>query len=467
MAQKYRKHDVRGRIQQAFDYLCRRMPSIAFHTLGCKLNFSETSTLARQFSEAGWTKTDFFAPADVYLINTCSVTENADRECRQIVHRAIHHNPEATVIVVGCYAQLKPDAVADIPGVSLVLGASQKFDVLKYLDQQKLQQAQLVMACEIDTVSEFIPSHSSGDRTRVFLKVQDGCDYSCTFCTIPMARGKSRSDSIDNVIKRALKVKDQGAREIVFTGVNLGDFGIRDNSGRHQDRFTDLAYALENHPGLEGMRFRISSIEPNLITDELISLVAGSHRFMPHFHIPMQSGSDNILKAMRRRYLTGLYASKIERIRAFIPQAGIGADVITGFPGESDNEFRETLDFIRTLGLTYLHAFTYSERENTPAADLKNIVPVSIRKERTRMLRSLSDKLHRNFCLSQAGMSETVLFENENRDGNMHGYTRNYIRVSAPWDENLLNQPVTVRLEHLQPEGWMSATILSTSPVFA
>lgn len=451
----------------AFNYLCGRMPTIAFHTLGCKLNFSETSTLARQFLDVGWVKTEFSSFADVYLINTCSVTENADRECRQIVNRAIHANPEATVIVVGCYAQLKPDAIAEIPGVSLVLGAAQKFDVLKYVDQLQKQQEQLIMACDIDAVSEFIPSHSSGDRTRVFLKVQDGCDYTCTFCTIPMARGKSRSDTIENVIQRALTVKSQGAKEIVLTGVNLGDFGIRDESGRHQDRFFDLAYALETHPGLEKIRFRISSIEPNLITDDLIALVASSQRFMPHFHIPMQSGSDTILKGMRRRYLSGLYRSKIEKIRAMIPHAGIGADVITGFPGEGEGEFNETMKFISELGLTYLHAFTYSERENTPAAEMANAVPMNIRKERTRMLRGLSDKLQRNFCRSQENTLHQVLFENENKDGFMYGYTPNYIRVSAAWDPSLINQSCAVKLERLQPEGWMSAEILSYPAVYA
>lgn len=443
------------------------MPSIAFHTLGCKLNFSETSTLARQFLDAGWQKVAFSASADVYLINTCSVTENADKECRSIVNRAMQANPDAKVIVVGCYAQLKPAAIAEIPGVNLVLGASQKFDALKYLQQLDETNSNLVQACEIDSVTDFIPAHSSGDRTRVFMKVQDGCDYSCTFCTIPLARGRSRSDTIESVLRRAVEVKQSGAREIILTGVNLGDFGIRDASGRHQDKFVDLVKALDNDTLLEGMRFRISSIEPNLLTREIIEIVGKSERFMPHFHIPLQSGSDKLLRQMRRRYLSDLYRERIEMIHEFIPGAGIGADVITGFPGESDEDFLVTVNFLKDIDLTYLHAFTYSERENTPAADFGNSVPLAVRKVRTRVLRSLSDKFHRKFCAENEGLQDVVLFEQENKDGIMQGYTRNYIRVATPWNEQLVNAPVTVKLGRLQPEGWMSAEVVEPAAVYA
>jgi threonylcarbamoyladenosine tRNA methylthiotransferase MtaB len=441
------------------------MPSIAFHTLGCKLNFSETSTLARQFKDAGWDKVEFSSPADVYLINTCSVTENADKECRTIVHRAMQSNPEAKVIVTGCYAQLKPESILEIPGVNLVLGAAQKFDVLRYLNDLEDANSKLAQACEIDTVTDFIPAQSFEDRTRVFMKVQDGCDYSCTFCTIPLARGRSRSDTIPNVIRRAIEIKEKGAREIILTGVNLGDFGIRDEGGRHQDRFQDLVNALDETSALEGMRFRISSIEPNLLSESIIRTVAASKRFMPHFHIPLQSGSDEMLKKMKRRYLSPLYRERIEMIHSMMPNAGIGADVITGFPGETEEEFLKTVDFLKDLQLTYLHAFTYSERENTPAINYDGVVPINIRKDRTRMLRSLSDKFHRRFCAEQEGSEEVVLFEQENKDGRMLGYTRNYIRVSAPWDAHCINTPLKITIGKLQPEGWVDVVI--KEPAFA
>lgn len=450
-----------------FWYLCAPMPSVAFHTLGCKLNFSETSTLARQFRDAGWNKLEFSEAADVYLINTCSVTENADRECRSIVNRAMHANPDARVIVVGCYAQLKPEQIAEIPGVSLVLGAAQKFDVLKYLKELDETETNRVQACEIGSVQDFIPAHSSGDRTRVFMKVQDGCDYSCTFCTIPLARGRSRSDTIQNVIDRAIKIKASGAKEIILTGVNLGDFGIRGEGNRHQDRFEDLVKALDEADELNEMRFRISSIEPNLLNQNIIERVARSDRFMPHFHIPLQSGSDAVLKKMRRRYLTAVYTNRLEMIHELIPHAGIGADVITGFPGETEEDFNLTLEFLRDAGLTYLHAFTYSERENTPAINYGNAVPLSVRKARTNELRSLSARLHRNFCASRQNTVEQVLFEEENRDGMMYGYTGNYIRVAAKWDAELINQPVEVKLGKLQSEGWMDVEISQTAEIEA
>ena len=437
------------------------MPTVAFHTLGCKLNFSETSTLAQQFRDAGWQKAGLHEPAEVYIINTCSVTENADKECRTIVKRALQSNPEGKIIIVGCYAQLKPEHIASIPGVNLVLGASEKFNVLQYIDSIDRTEGTQVMACDISSVNQFIPAQSSIDRTRVFLKAQDGCDYSCTFCTIPLARGKSRSDTIANVLLRATEAVEAGAREIILTGVNLGDFGIREAGDRHEDRFIDLVKAIETAPSLEGVRFRISSIEPNLLTNEVVELVASSKRFMPHFHIPMQSGSDDLLKAMRRRYNSTHYRQKIELIRRLIPHAGIGADVITGFPGETDEEFTKTLEFIRDLGLSYLHAFTYSERENTPAAVMDEAVPVFVRRERTRMLRNLSLKLNRSFCELNIGSTQHVLFEADNHDGNMYGYTPNYIRVSVPYNPELINEVVDVRLELLHAEGTVSAMLLN------
>lgn len=433
----------------------RPVKSVAFHTLGCKLNFAESSTLARQFKEAGWVKHDFPAPSDVYLINTCSVTENADRECRSVVNRALKSNPSARIIVVGCYAQLKPDAIAAIPGVSLVLGASEKFNVLQHLNHLDERTEASVMACEIGEVGSFISSWSSNDRTRTFLKVQDGCDYSCTFCTIPLARGRSRSDTIDGVINRIQNLVESGVSEIVLTGVNLGDFGIRDASGRHQDRFIDLARAIDQVEGLK--RVRISSIEPNLVIHELVELIAASDKFMPHFHMPLQSGSDEILGLMRRRYRSSLYRERVEYIRTLIPHASIGVDVITGFPGESDRHFEETYQFLHDLPVSYLHVFTYSERDHTPAALMKNEVPLSLRRERNQILRNLSLKKLHAFSVQYLGSVRPVLFEKEEAKGEMYGYTDNYIRVSAPYNAALTNRIIPCTLVEVGEGGTISA----------
>jgi threonylcarbamoyladenosine tRNA methylthiotransferase MtaB len=433
------------------------MQTVAFHTLGCKLNFSETSTIARQFKDAGWNKVDFSLPADVYVINTCSVTENADKECRTIVNRAMKLNSAGKVIVIGCYAQLKPEEIASINGVDLVLGASEKFNIMKYLNEVEKLDKGAVISCEIDDVNNFVSSHSSDDRTRVFLKVQDGCDYSCTFCTIPLARGKSRSDSVENVVRRVNEIVKTGVQEIVLTGVNLGDFGIDASNGKHASRFIDLAQALEKVEGLN--RIRISSIEPNLATDEVIELVSKSSNFMPHFHLPLQSGSDVLLKAMRRRYMCQLYKERVELIKTLMPYACIGVDVIVGFPGETEEHFLETYNFLNDLPISYLHVFTYSERNNTPANLMSGIVDVSVRKQRNKMLRSLSIKKQRAFYESQLNAEWPVLFETENHDGWMYGYSSNYIRVVAPYNESLINTIVNCRIAGLQPEGFAEVEI--------
>ncbi len=427
------------------------MQTVAFHTLGCKLNFSETSTLARQFKDAGWRKADFPGPADVYVINTCSVTENADRECRQIVNRAMASNPDGKVIVVGCYAQLKPQEIADMQGVDLVLGANEKFNVLQYLDNLQKQEHGNVISCEIEEVKNYISSYSSDDRTRVFLKVQDGCDYSCTFCTIPQARGMSRSDNVKNVIAQVEKIVASGAQEIVLTGVNLGDFGLSGENGSRAEKFIDLAKALENVTGLK--RVRISSIEPNLVTDEVIEHVSMSSKFVPHFHIPLQSGSDEMLKAMRRRYLRQLYVDRVTKIKSLMPNAAIGVDVIVGFPGETDELFNETVQFLKDLDISYLHVFTYSERANTPAVDMPGVVPINIRKQRNKVLRNLSLKKQRAFYESQVGSEWPVLFEAEKQEGLMYGYSSNYIRVATPYNEQLVNKIVSCKIIGVSSEG--------------
>ncbi len=437
----------------AYSLPLRRMNRVAFHTLGCKLNFSETSTLARQFKVAGWSKSDFSELADVYVINTCSVTENADKECRTIVNRAKQSNPDGKVVVVGCYAQLKPHEIASMPGVDLVLGAGEKFNILGFLSGLAVQDSAVVKACEIDDVNQFVSSWSSGDRTRTFLKVQDGCDYSCTFCTIPLARGRSRSDTVANVVEKAKELVREGVQEIVLTGVNLGDFGIRETAGKHDERFTDLAYALEQVEGLN--RIRISSIEPNLLTREVIELTAKSQKFMPHFHMPLQSGSNEILGKMRRRYQRELYQERVELIRTLIPHAAIGVDVIVGFPGETEQHFSETFDFLHSLPVSNLHVFTYSERENTPAAEMGGVVPVAERKERNRKLRNLSAKKLHDFTASHAGNIYPVLFEEELRNGRMYGYTSNYIRVAAPYQFDLVNRIIPCTLTDIGTDGFM------------
>jgi threonylcarbamoyladenosine tRNA methylthiotransferase MtaB len=407
----------------------------AFHTLGCKLNFSETSTIARQLQESGFDRVGFNEKADIYVINTCSVTENADRECRLIVNRALAQNPEAFIAITGCYAQLKPNDIAGIPGVDLVLGAKEKFNLTHYLENINKKETAVVMACEIDEVNHFEPSFSMSDRTRAFLKVQDGCDYNCSFCTIPLARGASRSDSIGHVLARIKELSASGIREVVLTGVNLGDFGKENPNMQRASNFTDLAKAIEEMD--LDIRIRISSIEPNLLNRSIIDLVAASKKFMPHFHIPLQSGSDRILKLMKRRYLTGLYAERISYIKNVIPDCCIGADVITGFPGESENDFLETCCFIESLDISYLHVFTYSERDNTPAASMPDTVGHGERKRRNKMLRILSEKKLKAFYNLQKGKVGNVLFESMDKDGMMTGYTGNYVKVRAPYNPQL------------------------------
>jgi threonylcarbamoyladenosine tRNA methylthiotransferase MtaB len=429
------------------------MKKVAFHTLGCKLNFSETSTIARLFEEQGYQKVEFKDPSDIYVINTCSVTANADKECKQIVKSALNVSPDAYVVVVGCYAQLKPEEIANIEGVDLVLGASEKFKLLNYLNDLSKKSKTEVYSCEIEEANFFVDSYSFGDRTRVFLKAQDGCDYNCSFCTIPLARGKSRSDSIENVVKNAHTIAKQDVKEIVLTGVNLGDFGNNANKegNRKQETFYDLVQELDKVEGIE--RFRISSIEPNLLKDGTIELVSRSKRFVPHFHIPLQSGSNKILKAMRRRYLRELYSDRVSKIKLLMPHCCIGVDVIVGFPGETDEDFLETYNFLNELNISYLHVFTYSERDNTLAKDMEDIVPIAIRKKRNKMLRILSAKKLRHFYEQHLGETRTVLFEGDNKEGFMHGFTDNYIKVKTPYDPDLINQLKEVYLKELDADG--------------
>jgi len=435
------------------------MKKVAFHTLGCKLNFAETSTISRQFRNAGWNKVEFPEPADVYVINTCSVTENADRECKSIVNKAMSANATAKVIIVGCYAQLKPEEIAKIKGVDLVLGATEKFNVLNYLNALEKQDVAQVMACEVSEANTFVSSWSSGDeRTRAFLKVQDGCNYNCSFCTIPLARGKSRSNTIENVLEQARELVASGIQEIVLTGINLGDFGIIDGSDKHEYKFYDLALALDKMEGLK--RIRISSIEPNLLSEEIIHLVATSEKWMPHFHIPLQSGSDEILAGMRRRYRRNLYEERVRLIKKIIPNASIGVDVIVGFPGETENHFMETFNFLMDLPVSYFHVFTYSERSNTLAETMAKVVPLHIRKERNKRLRNLSAKKLHDFTVQQLGGSFPVLFEHENNKGFLHGYTSNYIRVEHAFDESLINQVVDCNLREIASSGLAKAELI-------
>ncbi len=428
----------------------------AYHTLGCKLNFAETSTIARNLTEAGYAKVSFDEKADVYVINTCSVTENADRECKLHVKRAVKANPEGLVIVVGCYAQLKPEEIASIEGVDLVLGAREKFNINSYIsDLQKSNEAGTVHSCEIEDADFFVGSYSIGDRTRAFLKVQDGCDYKCTYCTIPLARGISRSDTIENVLHNAKEIADKGIREIVLTGVNIGDYGKGEfGNKRHEHTFLDLISELDKVKGIE--RIRISSIEPNLLKNESIELVSRSRSFVPHFHIPLQSGSDDLLKKMKRRYLTGLYSDRITKIREVMPHCAIGVDVIVGFPGETEEKFMETYDYLNSLPVSYLHVFTYSERENTEAAEMDGVVPVAERKKRNKMLRILSEKKKMKFYAEQLGKTLPVLWEHENKNGLMYGFTENYVRVQKPYDQNSVNQIERVKLQKIEECGNVS-----------
>jgi len=425
--------------------------SVAFHTLGCKLNFSETSTLSRQLEKEGFEKKAFTEKADIYVINTCSVTENADKECRQLVRRIQRQAPESFVVITGCYAQLKPKEIAEIPGVDLVLGASEKFNLVPHLANLTKGDATKICSCDIDTVTDFKSSYSVNDRTRTFLKVQDGCDYSCTFCTIPMARGKSRSDRIENVVADAQSLASKGVKEIVLTGINLGDFGKSEEGGKkHTENFFDLLKALEQETNMP--RYRISSIEPNLLTNEIIEFVAKSKRIMPHFHIPLQSGSDAVLKLMQRRYTRDLYQERVDLIKKIMPHACIGVDVIVGSPGETEDYFKESLEFIHALDIAYLHVFTYSERAATKALTIKPIVPMQERHERNKILRNLSYQKLQYFTESQRGATRKVLFESPKVDKEnegmlmLEGYTDNYIKVETPHRAEWSNQIIDWKL---------------------
>jgi len=426
------------------------MKTVAFYTLGCKLNFSETSTIGRLFTDAGYGVVDFTAGADVYVINTCSVTEHADKKCRKVVKEALKYAPHAYVTIVGCYAQLKPTEIAEIEGVDMVLGAAEKFRIVEYITDLTKQPKAVVHQQNIEKVNHnFIAAYSIGDRTRTFLKVQDGCDYPCTYCTIPLARGGSRSDTIENVISRARQIAESGVKEIVLTGVNLGDFGIR--NGEREDKFFDLVKALDDVEGIE--RIRISSIEPNLLSNEIIEFVSTSKRFVPHFHIPLQSGSNKILGLMRRRYQRELYTERVAKIKAVMPNCCIGVDVIVGFPGEKQEDFLDTYQFLNELDISYLHVFTYSEREQTAAAEMKGRVAGSTRADRSKMLHILSDKKRRAFYESQIGAVAEVLFEDDQKNGFMHGFTRNYVKVRAKYDPVMVNEIKMVKLVEFSAGG--------------
>ncbi|RYE22227.1 MAG: tRNA (N(6)-L-threonylcarbamoyladenosine(37)-C(2))-methylthiotransferase MtaB [Sphingobacteriales bacterium] len=427
---------------------------VAFYTLGCKLNYSETSGIGRLFTQAGYSTVDFTDTPDVYVINTCSVTENADKKCKKIVKEALKVSPNAYITIIGCYAQLKPKEIAEIPGVDMVLGAAEKFQLVDHITDLTKNPKAIVYNQPIIEANTFVPSYSFGDRTRTFLKVQDGCDYSCTFCTIPLARGASRSDTIENVLMQAGQIAASGVKEIVLTGVNLGDFGIRD--GQREDKFFDLVKALDEVEGIE--RIRISSIEPNLLTDEIIEFVATSKRFVPHFHIPLQSGSDKILGLMRRRYKRDLYVNRVAKIKTVMPDCCIGVDVIVGFPGETREDFIDTYNFLNDLNISYLHVFTYSERENTLAAEMTGTVPGSTRAERSKMLHILSDKKRRAFYQTQLNKTEEVLFEGDIKDGFMHGFTRNYVKIKAKYDPVLVNELKQVHLTNISPDGDVEVT---------
>ncbi len=437
--------------------------TVAFHTLGCKLNYSETSAIARQFEGAGYSAVKFQDGANIYVINTCSVTDFADRKCRKIVRQALRHSPDAFVVVTGCYAQLKPEEISEIPGVDLVLGAAEKFRILEYVDDiSKAPGKGMVNAGKIKEANVFTNAFSFGDRTRSFLKVQDGCDYKCTFCTIPLARGKSRSDEVANVVKNAQKIADLGVKEIVLTGVNIGDFGngtavIEGERPKKEAMFIDLIKELDKVEGVE--RFRISSIEPNLLTNEIIEFVAQSKRFVPHFHIPLQSGNNKQLRQMRRRYKKELYLEKVAKIKELMPHCCIGVDVIVGFPGETNEDFLETYNFINELAITYLHVFTYSERPNTPANEMENPVPVHIRRERNEMLRILSEKKKRHFYSQYIGQTRTALFEVSKNKDLMNGFTDNYLKIELPYNPEMINELGQVQLETINDKGNFEATL--------
>ncbi|CAH8290518.1 threonylcarbamoyladenosine tRNA methylthiotransferase MtaB [Mariniflexile fucanivorans] len=425
---------------------------VAFYTLGCKLNFSETSTIARSFTDEGFDRVDFSENADIYVINTCSVTENADKRFKSIVKQAQRANPKAFVAAVGCYAQLKPQELADVNGVDLVLGATEKFKITDYLNDLSKNDFGEVHSCEIEEADFYVGSYSIGDRTRAFLKVQDGCDYKCTYCTIPLARGISRSDTMQSVLKNAKEISAQNIKEIVLTGVNIGDYGKGEFGNKtHEHTFLDLVTELDKVKGIE--RLRISSIEPNLLKNETIDLVSKSRAFVPHFHIPLQSGSNEILKKMKRRYMRELYVDRVSKIKEVMPHACIGVDVIVGFPGETDAHFLESYNFLNELDISYLHVFTYSERDNTEAVEMDGVVPMNVRNKRSKMLRGLSVKKRRAFYESQLGTTRSVLFESENKEGYINGFTENYVKVKAPWNPELVNTLHEVLLTKIDDDG--------------
>ena len=429
-----------------------KQSKVAYYTQGCKLNFSETSTISRQLSKEGYQKVDFKEVADVYVINTCSVTENADKECKRIVRSALKTSPDAFIVVIGCYAQLKPEQISEIDGVDLVLGATEKFKLNHYLNDLSKKSHTEIHSCEIDDANFFVDAYSIGDRTRSFLKVQDGCDYKCTYCTIPLARGISRSDKLENVLNNARSISERGIQEIVLTGVNIGDYGKGEfGNKKHQHTFLDLVKSLDKVEGIN--RLRISSIEPNLLKNETIEFVAKSKAFVPHFHIPLQSGSDDILKKMKRRYLSDLYVDRVNTIKTLMPHCCIGVDVIVGFPGETEEHFLESYTFLNELDISYLHVFSYSERANTEAAEMDNPIDKNLRHKRSKMLRVLSAKKKRQFYEQQKGSQRMVLFESENKDGFMYGFTENYVRVKTPFNKQWINQLKPTTLNTIDEDG--------------
>ena len=432
---------------------------VAFYTLGCKLNFSETSTIARNFQDEGFERVDFEDVADMYVINTCSVTENADKQFKQIVRKAMKLNDKAFVAAVGCYAQLKPEELAAVDGVDLVLGATEKFKITDYINDLSKNDLSEIHSCEIEDADFYVGSYSIGDRTRAFLKVQDGCDYKCTYCTIPLARGISRSDALENVLKNAAEISAQGIKEIVLTGVNIGDYGKGEfGNKKHENTFFELVAALDEVKGIE--RLRISSIEPNLLKNETIEFVSKSRTFVPHFHIPLQSGSNAILAKMKRRYKREIYTERVNKIREVMPHACIGVDVIVGFPGETDEHFLETYYFLNEMDISYLHVFTYSERDNTEAALMDGVVAINVRNKRSKMLRTLSVKKRRNFYENQLNSTRTVLFESENKQGFIHGFTENYVKVKTPWNPDLVNSLHQIKLTKIDDDGCVRLNFL-------
>ena len=432
--------------------------TVALTTLGCKLNFSETSTISRQFKNVGYSIVRFDQFSDIYVINTCSVTENADKQFKSYVSKALKINQDAFIIAIGCYAQLKPEELANVNGVDLVLGSKEKFKILDYLTDFKKNQSGKIHSCEISETNFYRSSFSIGDRTRSFLKVQDGCDYKCTYCTIPLARGISRSDKLDNILRAAKEISDSGIKEIVLTGVNIGDYGKGEFGNKnHENTFLELVTALDKVDGIS--RVRISSIEPNLLSNDIINFVSNSKKFVPHFHIPMQSGSDTILKLMKRRYLSKLYRDRINHVKQVMPNACIGADVIVGFPGETEEEFMETYNFIKSLDLSYLHVFTYSERDNTEALGLNNVVSSNIRSKRSKLLRALSVQLKRKFYMSQLGTIKNVLFEPENRNGFIYGFSNNYVRIKTPWRSSIKDKIIPFELQNISDDGLVTGEV--------